>query len=94
MDVVDRQRLGGRTGTFCHLASFCRKWLRLTPLTPVRVALRVPKRHGIVLALPSRLGLPELASFGGADGHSRRFVSDFYCETNPKRTRNAGIGNT
>ena len=30
---------------------------RLTMLTPVRVALRVPERHGLVSALPLRFGL-------------------------------------
>ncbi len=36
----------------------------LTPLTPVRVALRVPKRHGLVSRLPSPLGF-DIARAGG-----------------------------
>jgi hypothetical protein len=58
----------------CHFVTWLRLskngfvWLRLTPLRPLRIALRVPKRHGVVSALPSRLGLLKMASFGDPGG--------------------------
>ncbi len=44
----------------------------MTTLTPVRVALRVPQRHGLVSALPSRFG--SLASVQSRDGVLRLSV--------------------
>jgi len=49
-------------GCLRHRHSQVAAWLTL--LTPARVALRVPKRRGLVSRLPSRLGFDRMGTAG------------------------------